>query len=120
MKITVLGAAGNVGSRVVAEALSRGHEVTAVVRDRSQFDKLPGNVQRRAADASDVNSMAFVSAGQDVVINATRPASGLESTIANTTKGLMDGLARSGVRLLVVGGADLAGHLLQACALGSE
>ena len=42
MKITVLGAAGNVGSRVVAEALSRGHEVTAVVRDRSQFDKLPG------------------------------------------------------------------------------
>jgi putative NADH-flavin reductase len=49
--------------------------------------------------------MAIVSAGHDVVINATRPASGQENTIASTTKGLMDGLARSGVRLLVVGGA---------------
>ena len=30
MRITVFGAAGNVGSRVVAEALHRGHEVTGV------------------------------------------------------------------------------------------
>ena len=33
MKITILGATGNAGSRVVAEAMSRGHEVTAVVRE---------------------------------------------------------------------------------------
>ena len=32
MRITVLGAAGNVGGRTVAEAVNRGHEVTAVVR----------------------------------------------------------------------------------------
>ncbi|WP_373299811.1 NAD(P)H-binding protein [Streptomyces xantholiticus] len=34
MRITVFGAAGNVGRRTVAEALSRGHDVTAVVRHR--------------------------------------------------------------------------------------
>ena len=40
MKIAVLGAVGNVGSRVVTEALSRGHEVTAVIRDPSAADAM--------------------------------------------------------------------------------
>ncbi len=105
MKIAVLGAVGNVGSRVVNEALSRGHDVTAVVRDRAQFDTLPANVQRYAADVGDRNAIANLSAGQDVVINATRPASRQEGCVDVTTEGLMDGLAESGVRLLVVGGA---------------
>ena len=34
MKIAVVGAAGMVGSRVVTEALQRGHDVTAVFRSR--------------------------------------------------------------------------------------
>ena len=33
MKIVLFGATGNVGRRVAAEALSRGHEVVGVVRD---------------------------------------------------------------------------------------
>ncbi|NMA06893.1 MAG: NAD(P)H-binding protein [Ruminococcaceae bacterium] len=33
MKITVIGASGRLGSLIVKEALSRGHEVTAAVRD---------------------------------------------------------------------------------------
>jgi len=33
MKTVVFGATGNVGQRVVAEALRRGHEVIGVVRD---------------------------------------------------------------------------------------
>ena len=33
MKIIVFGATGNVGQRIVAEALRRGHEVVGVVRD---------------------------------------------------------------------------------------
>jgi putative NADH-flavin reductase len=32
MKIVVVGASGMVGSRVVAEAVTRGHEITAVSR----------------------------------------------------------------------------------------
>lgn len=49
MRIAVYGAAGDVGSRVVAEALSRGHKVTAVVRDPAQFDKLPAAAGARSA-----------------------------------------------------------------------
>jgi len=46
-----------------------------------------------------------LSAGQDVVIAATRPAPGRESEFVITTKALLTGLADTGVRLLVVGGA---------------
>ena len=105
MKITVLGATGNAGSRVVAEALSRDHEVTAVVRNSATTNYLPTGIKILTGDASNVADVTKVSAGQDVVISAIRPAPGHESDITPTTQSLMDGLAQTGVRLLIVGGA---------------
>jgi len=105
MRITVFGAAGNVGSRVVAETVSRGHEVTAVVRDPARIHELRAAASARTGDAGNVEDVAKLSAGQDVVISATRPAPGSESELTTTTKALLAGLARTGVRLLVVGGA---------------
>ncbi|WP_299301863.1 NAD(P)H-binding protein [uncultured Litoreibacter sp.] len=40
MKLIVFGATGDVGSRVVAEAFSRGHDVTAAVRNVAGLGKL--------------------------------------------------------------------------------
>jgi len=105
MRIAVFGATGNVGRRVVAEALSHGHDVTAVVRDPVKLETLPANVIARIGDAGNVDDVAALSADQDVVINATRPSLDRESEVTATTQGLMDGMARTGVRLLVVGGA---------------
>ncbi|WP_214409545.1 NAD(P)-dependent oxidoreductase [Sphaerisporangium fuscum] len=105
MRITVFGAAGNVGRRVVAEALSRGHEVTAVVRDPARFGEVPPGAHLRAGDAADLEHVAELSAGQDVVITATRPVPGHEDELVTATKTLLAGVARTGVRLLVVGGA---------------
>jgi len=105
MKITVLGATGNAGSRLVTEALSRGHEVTAVVRNSNSSNDLPAAVRVRTGDVGNVADVTRVSNGQDVVISAIRPPSGHESSIISTTRSLMDGLAQTGVRLLVVGGA---------------
>jgi putative NADH-flavin reductase len=105
MKITVLGAAGNAGRRVVAEALFRGHEVTAVVRNPVGSNDLTAGVRVLTGDASNVEDVAKISAGQDVIISAIRPAPGHETDIIPTTRSLMDGLAQTGVRLLVVGGA---------------
>jgi len=105
MKVTVLGATGNAGSRLVAEALSRGHEVTAVVRNSSRASGLPAAARIRTADVGNVEEVSKISAGQDVVISAIRPASGQENDMVPTTRSLMDGLAQTGVRLLVVGGA---------------
>lgn len=103
MKITVLGAAGNVGRRVIAEALSRGHDVTAVVRNPVRIDALPATANAVVADASDVATIASISTGQDLVISALRPEPG--DTPDPTTQAVLDGLAQTGTRLLVIGGA---------------
>lgn len=106
MRITVFGAAGNAGSRVVAEALARGHDVTAVVRDTTRFAELHPAAAHRTGDAANPDHVAELSAGQDLVVNATRPAPGHEHEHPAVTKALLAGLARTaGVRLIVIGGA---------------
>jgi len=94
MRILVWGAGGAVGSRIVQEAVARGHQVTAVGRS--------GPVRGDAADPDDV---ARLSAGHDVVISATRPRPGSEGELVDAAQGLVIGLRASGVRLILVGGA---------------
>ncbi|MGW3077785.1 NAD(P)-dependent oxidoreductase [Kitasatospora sp. NPDC001132] len=105
MRITVFGATGNVGSRVVAEALARGHRVTAVVRDPAKPHDLPSAAALAVGDARAPEDVARIAAGQDVVITATRPLPGSEHELAVATRGLLAGIAGTGVRLLAVGGA---------------
>ncbi|TDC23183.1 NAD-dependent epimerase/dehydratase family protein [Streptomyces sp. 8K308] len=101
MRITVLGAAGMVGSRVVAEAARRGHEPVAVHR-RAPSDTSPTAV---VADANDPDRMTELFASTDAVVAATRPAPGHEPTLVTTTTTLLDAAAKTGTRILVVGGA---------------
>jgi putative NADH-flavin reductase len=101
MRIIVFGANGRQGSRLVTEALERGHEVTAAVRSEDRA----GNVDSRAtvvvADALDPDRVAEVSAGHDAALNATKERH------ADVARALLDGLARAGVpRLVIVGGAS--------------
>ncbi|WP_215908845.1 NAD(P)-dependent oxidoreductase [Phreatobacter stygius] len=103
--MTVFGGTGGVGSRVVAEALSRGHEVIAVARKPAGLAALPAGAEGRVGDASSVDDVVRLSQGQDLVISATRPQPGHENELVQATKGLLAGLAQTGVRLLAVGGA---------------
>ena len=105
MKITVFGATGNVGKRVIDEALMRGHEVTAVLRNTSRIDELNPAVNFVIGDADNVSDVVRLSAGQDLVISATRPPQGAENTLVYTARSLLSGLAQTKVRLLLVGGA---------------
>jgi putative NADH-flavin reductase len=105
MRITVFGAAGQVGSRAVAEALGRGHQVTAVLRSPARARAVPAGAAVRIGDATDVEDVVDLSTGQDLVIGATRPAPGREGELVATMRALLAGLARTRVRLLVVGGA---------------
>ncbi|MEP2679678.1 NAD(P)-dependent oxidoreductase [Tateyamaria sp.] len=103
MKITVLGATGSAGRRIVAEALSRGHDVTAVARNAS-ID-LPRGVHFRIGNASVCDDVAQLAKDQDVVISAIRPSRGREGTVTETTKALLRGMRKTNARLLVLGGA---------------
>ncbi|GAA1274553.1 NAD(P)-dependent oxidoreductase [Kitasatospora nipponensis] len=105
LRLTVFGASGAVGSRVVAEALRRGHAVTAVVRSPESLAALPGEVTGYLADATDAEAVTKLTDGQDVVIGATRPASGREPELAAVTEAMLTAVARGGGRLLLVGGA---------------
>ncbi|SFB41683.1 carboxymethylenebutenolidase/hypothetical protein [Amycolatopsis marina] len=105
MRITVFGAAGNVGSRVVTEALSRDHQVTAVVRRPARFPELPAAAEARSGDAGTLEDVARLSAGQDVVISAIRPIPGRENELVTAAKSTLAGVAGTRARLLVVGGA---------------
>ena len=70
MRIVVFGAGGRVGSRTVAEALARGHEVTAVVRDPAAHEMLHGDgLAVVAGDATDPTSVAETAAGHDLAIS---------------------------------------------------
>lgn len=72
MKIALIGATGFVGSALLAEALDRGHQVTAVVRNPTKLAQRAG-VTGVAADVSDVDALAAALAGHDVVLSAFNP-----------------------------------------------
>lgn len=105
LHITVLGATGMAGSRIVAEAAARGHHVTGAGRSAPREGRLPAGVRFRAGDAADPAQVAALAAGQDVLVQSTRPAPGREHEMAVVTKAVLAGLTGSTTRLLVVGGA---------------
>ena len=93
MRIVVLGATGMAGAAVVAEALRRGHDVTAVSRQhRSQT---VGRLTSRLLDVTDVDGVADVLKDCDAAVVALRPPSGQESDLAGLTTGVLDAAFRS-------------------------
>ncbi|MFD9887012.1 NAD(P)-dependent oxidoreductase [Streptomyces alboflavus] len=104
MKIAVVGAAGMVGSRVITEAASRGHDLIAVYR-RPPSGPLPPGVTAVESNAEDLDHMSALFGGVDAVVAATRPAPGHEHTAVPTTTALLDAAATARTRILVVGGS---------------
>ena len=72
MRIVLLGATGFVGAALLSEALSRGHEVTAIARHP---EKLEGqeNLAVKAGDVYDTDALASLIAGHDALISAFNP-----------------------------------------------
>ncbi|MBI0296247.1 NAD(P)H-binding protein [Streptomyces sp. PRKS01-29] len=104
MRIAVVGAAGMVGSRVVNEAVGRGHDLIAVFRKEPTAAPPPG-VLAVGGDANDPGHMGRLFAGTDAIVAATRPAPGHEDTAVRTTTALLTAAATARTRILVVGGA---------------
>ncbi len=101
MKIAVVCAAGKEGTLLVKEALQRGHEVTAIVRDGTRIPKASHALVKDLFDLTYDDLK-----GNDVVIDAfgawTEDVLPQHST---SLKHLCDILSGTDIRLLVVGGA---------------
>ncbi|KJY31566.1 NAD(P)-dependent oxidoreductase [Streptomyces sp. XY332] len=107
-KIALFGATGTIGALVLREALRRGHEVTAVVRDPAKLADLGAEVLR--GDVLDPHSVAEAAAGRDVVVSAIGPGSGDPGVLVTAAKSLIGGLCTLDPqtprpRVIVVGGA---------------
>jgi hypothetical protein len=108
MKIALIGATGFVGSQVLAEALQRGHQVTALVRDPLKLAAGP-HLKVAKIDATDAAAVGEAAAGHDVLVSAYNGPRGQEDFAARYLQGaraVVTGAKRGRVpRLLWVGGA---------------
>jgi putative NADH-flavin reductase len=110
MKVALIGASGFVGSKILAEALQRGHQVTAIVRnpEKIQPDK---NLNVKKADVLDTDELPKLLAGHDVIVSAFNPARGVAGAHVYDLhvqghKAILAAAKKSGVkRFLGVGGA---------------
>jgi putative NADH-flavin reductase len=80
MRVTVFGAAGKTGRLVVEEAVRRGIEVTALVRDpsRASFDR--ATVRLTVGDAREAGVVAEALPGSDAAISVMAIPSGTDPT----------------------------------------
>lgn len=98
MKIALIGATGHIGSRLLAELTTRGHQTTAIVRNPEKVPKLAGVTAVRG-DVFDRDNLATLLAGHEAVISAVHFS-------ASDPVALIAAVRQSGVkRYLVVGGA---------------
>jgi len=107
MKVALVGANGKIGSRILEEALSRGHQVTGIARNPSAYSH--ENLTWVKGDVLDTNALAGILKGHDAVISAfgidwTKPETfHLFSDVAHS---VINAAKKAAVkRLINVGGA---------------
>lgn len=106
LNILLVGASGMIGSRILSEAASRGHHVTAAARHPEKIAK-GANITPVKLDATDAAALTALAKNADAIVMATSPRSTgkpLEEAKALGDAGIAAAKA-TGKRLLVVGGA---------------
>jgi putative NADH-flavin reductase len=97
-RIALIGASGNVGSRILKELSDRGHQVTAIARTPEKIPSLPG-VTALEGDLADAGGLATLLQAHDAIISSVR-------FLDTDFDQLLRAVRASGVkRYLVVGGA---------------
>jgi putative NADH-flavin reductase len=98
MRVSLIGATGNAGSRILAELAQRGHQITAIVRHPDRVPQLD-RVVARQCDANRVDDLASMLRDHDVVVSSVHFLDG------QAVK-LIDAVRQARVpRYVVVGGA---------------
>ena len=98
MKVALIGASGQAGSRLLAELTRRGHHVTGIARHPEKIAASPG-VAARKGDVFDKAGIVALIKGHDAVISSVH-------FTASDPKILIEAVRESGVkRYFVVGGA---------------
>ena len=101
MNIVLAGATGNIGSRILDEALRRGHRVTGLSRDPAKLGARDG-LQAKKANTTEVAAFADVLKGHDAAILSVK-------WNENDVHQVLDALRKAGIKrcLFVVGAGSL-------------
>lgn len=98
MQVSLIGATGNAGSRILVELVRRGHRVTAIVRHPEKVPQLDG-VTAQKGDTSHVDDLAAALRGHDVVVSSVHFLDGKADSLIGAVR------QAGGPRYIVVGGA---------------
>jgi uncharacterized protein len=101
MNIVLAGATGNIGSRILDEALRRGHRVTGLSRDPAKLAAREGLTAKKAS-TTEVGAFADALRGHDAAILSVK-------WNENDVHRILDALRKAGVKrcLFVVGAGSL-------------
>ena len=101
MNIVLAGATGNIGSRILDEALRRGHRVTGITRDPTKLPQRNG-LQTKKGNSGDVAAFADLLKGHDAAILSVK-------WNENDIHQVLDALRKAGIKrcLFVVGAGSL-------------
>jgi putative NADH-flavin reductase len=104
MKVTIIGASGFIGTAILQEALNRGHEVVAVVRNPEKIKVQNPHLIIKKGDVQNATEVANLVKGTEAVISAFNAHD--TDTYVKAIHAIMDGTKKAGIkRLLVVSGA---------------
>lgn len=112
MKLFLLGATGRTGTELLAEALSRGHEVTAFVRSPSKLERVRPRLTVVAGNPHDAEQLARALPGHDAVLSALGPRPrdallGGSSLLADCANSTVQAMQAANVRRLLIVSAAL-------------
>ncbi|MCR8659857.1 NAD(P)-dependent oxidoreductase [Paenibacillus endoradicis] len=102
MKLFVIGATGGVGKEVVKQALDKGYEVTAFVRDPSKLVMEHAHLHIVQGDGLDKNSVITAMEGHDAVICTVGGKNlGTTTLMSTVTKHLIEGMKQHNIDRIV-------------------
>ena len=117
MKVLVIGATGPTGERIVEQALTQGHEVTALVRNPDKLQMQHNALRAVKGDVLDADSLLTAMQQQQAVISSlgTKKISLAPVTLFSIgTKNLLEAMQHYNVKRLVcitgIGAGDSKGH----------
>lgn len=112
MRVLIAGATGTVGQHVVAQALERGHEVTAVARRPESLRAGHPQLCVIAADILDPAAVEPLLEGIDAVISTVGIGTSKQPTTlySEGIRNLVNGMARHGVSRIVTISSEVADH----------
>ena len=95
-----------IGQRILNEALERGHQVTAVLRNPKKLKLLHKNLKVARGDVFDPMSIRTAAVGSDAILSSFGPNPAAVDQLVESAKALINVTDRSGIRrLVIVGGA---------------